>query len=68
VNLQLHSEALIEQVWRCTLRRSSSQFGDPLAGYDQERMTEYMQAVDWRRAGSWDSIHQLVNPQPWECD
>jgi len=27
-----------------------------------------MEEVDRRHAGCCDSIHQLVNSQPWECD
>ena len=27
-----------------------------------------LEALDGRRARCWDSIHQLVNSTPWECD
>ena len=43
-----------------------SEFGDALGGLDRPRL-EYLEAVNRRRAGCWDSIHQLVNSQPWEC-
>jgi len=53
----MHSEAVIERVWRCTWRpRSSalrctwrpcsSEFGDALAGYDRARLEEYLEAVN----------------------
>jgi len=32
------------------------------------RLDEYLEAVDGRRARCWDTIHQLVNSQPGECD
>jgi len=31
----MHLEAVIERVWRCTWRTSSSEFGDALAGRDR---------------------------------
>jgi hypothetical protein len=91
VNSEMHLEAVIERVWRCTWRpRSSefgdafgghdhvtqrctgrpwsSEFGDALAGHDQARSEEYLEAVDRRRAGCANSIHQFVNSQRWEYD
>jgi len=62
VNSEMHSE-----LW-------SSESRDALAaGYDRGRLEEYLEvvdpeAVDGRRARCWDSIHQLVNSKPWECD
>jgi len=53
---------------RCTWRPWSSEFGYALAGHDGARSGEYLKAVDRRRAGCWDSIHQLVNSQPWKYD
>ena len=53
---------------RCTWKPWSSEFGDALAGYDRVRSEEYLEAVDRRRVGCWDSIHQLINLQSWEYD
>jgi len=67
-SLDIHLVAVIERVWRCTWRLWSSEFGDALGGRDEVRLDEYLEAVDGRLARCWDSIHQLVNSQPWECD
>jgi len=79
-NSELHLEAVIKCVWRCTwMSRSrwalrcrwrawSSKFGHRLGGHDRARLVKYLEAVNRRCAGCWDSIHQLVNMQPWECD
>jgi len=67
-SLEIHLVAVIERVWRCTWRMWSSEFGDALGGQDEVRLDEYLEAVDGRCARCWDSIHQLVNSQPWECD
>jgi len=61
-------EAIIDQVCRCTLRPWSSEFRDALWGRNRGSRDEYMEPVDGRRAGCWDSFHQFVNSQPWECD
>jgi len=53
-SLEIHLEAAIERVWRCTWRPWSSEFGQVLGG---SRWTVRQ-----------DSIHQVVNSQPWECD
>jgi len=54
VSLEIHLEAVIERVWRHTWRPWSSEIGRVLG------------------SGRWmarrDSIHQLGNSQPWECD
>ena len=42
----MHLEIVIERVGRCTLRLCPSEFGDALAGYDQARLEEYLEAVD----------------------
>jgi hypothetical protein len=34
LNLEMHLEAVIERVWRCTWRPLSSEFGDALGGHD----------------------------------
>jgi len=38
----------------------SSEFGDALEGHHCASFEEYMEAVNGRRAGCYDSIHQLV--------
>jgi len=68
VNFEMHSQAMIEWVGSCTWRPWLSQFGDALGGRDRERLNEYLEAVNGRRAGCWDPIRQLVNSQPCECD
>ena len=35
MNSEMHWEAVIEEVWRCTLRLSSSEFGDPIGDRDR---------------------------------
>jgi len=67
-SLEIHLEAVIERVWRCTWRLWLSEFGDALGGRDEVRLDEYFEAVHGRRARCWDSIHKLVNSQPWECE
>ena len=52
-------EAIIERIWR-------PQSCD-LGGSNCASLHKYLDAVDGWRAGCWDSTHQLVNPQPWEC-
>jgi len=54
VSLEIDLEAVIKWVWRFTWRPWSSEIGQVLG---RGRWTA-------RR----DSIHQLVNAQPWECD
>jgi len=88
-SLEIHLEAVIERVWRCTWRPWSSKVGDALGGRDRASLEMHWEAVieqvwryTWRLwsseigrvlgGGRWtaprDSIHQLVNSQPWECD
>jgi len=40
VNSVIHSEAVIEPVWRCTCRRYSSVFGDTLEGRDRVELRD----------------------------
>jgi hypothetical protein len=73
VNSEMYWEAVIKQVCRCTGRPWLSEIGDALTGYDRARLEEYLdmidlEAVDGRGARWWDSIYQLVNSKPWECD
>jgi len=43
---KMNWEAVIDRVWRCTLRLWLSEFGDALAGYAWARLGEYLEAVD----------------------
>jgi len=61
-------EDIIERLWIYTCRPWSNEFGDALGGCDWVRVDEYLEPVNGERAGCLDSIHQLVNSQPWECD
>ena len=56
----MHLQTMIVRTWR----RYLSEFGHR----DRVRLDEYLEAVDVRRAGCCESIHQLVNLQQWECD
>jgi len=38
VNSEIHSEAVIERVWRCTWRPRLSEFGHALRGRDRARL------------------------------
>jgi len=62
--LEIDLEGMIVWTWR----PKSSKFGDSLGGRDPARLDEYLEAVGGLRAGCCDSIHHLVNSQPWECD
>jgi len=42
----MHLEAMIDRVWRCTLKMRMSQIHDALDGYDQEGMDKDMETVD----------------------
>jgi hypothetical protein len=46
VNREVHLEAAINRVSRCTGRPSSSKIQDALAGYDRARLVEYLEAAD----------------------
>jgi len=52
----------------CTSRPYSSEFGDTIGGHCPARLDEYMEVVDGLLAGCWDSIIELVNFKPWQCD
>jgi hypothetical protein len=45
VNSEIHSEAVIEEVWRYTWRRESSDIGDTLAGRNRVRLDMHSNAV-----------------------
>jgi len=44
--LKMPLEAVINRVWRCTVRLWPSEFGDALAGFDGATLEEYLEAVD----------------------
>jgi len=52
MNSEMHLEAVIDRVWRYTLRPRSSEFGDALGGPDRASLDEYLEAVDRQRAGT----------------
>ena len=56
-------------VFRYHILLSISPTPDP-ARYsrDRVRLEEYLEVVDGRRTRCWDTIHELVNSQPWKCD
>jgi len=60
--------AVIKQVSRYTWRPWSSMFCDKLWGWDPACFDEYLEEVVGSRPGCWDSNHQLVISQLWECD
>jgi len=45
VNLEMHSEGVIKQVWRCTWRSWSSGFGDTLVGCDRVSVEMHLEVV-----------------------
>jgi hypothetical protein len=45
-SLEIHWEAMIKRVWRCTSRPRSSDLREALSGYDRARLEEYLEAVD----------------------
>ena len=63
-SLEIPFEAMIERVWICTWRAWWCKIGVR----NRATLDLNLQEVDGRRAGCWDSFHQLVNLQPWECD
>jgi len=67
-SLEMHWEAVILKTQRCTWRSWLSEFSAALRGQEIARWEEYLEAVDGRCTGCWDSIHQIVNSQWWECD
>ena len=47
MNSEMHLEAVIERVWRCTWRPRLSELRDALAaGYDRGRLEENLEVVD----------------------
>ena len=53
-SLEIHLEAIIERVWRCTWRPWSSEFRDALGGCDWVRLETHFEAVIervWRYTG-----------------
>jgi len=45
VTLEMHTETVIERVWRCTLRPRSSQLRDALGGRDRASLEMHLEAV-----------------------
>jgi len=45
-SLEIHLEAVIERVWRCTGRPLSSGFEDTLGGRNRASLDQYLEAVD----------------------
>ena len=43
---EMHFEAVIDGVWRCTGRPRWSQLRDALGGYDRARLEEYLEVID----------------------
>jgi hypothetical protein len=43
--VEIHLEAVIEQVQRCTLKLRPSEFGDALGGLDQPSLDMHLEAV-----------------------
>jgi len=66
VNSEIHSEIMTERVWRYTWRPRWCKLGGRYrasleircGGCDRATLDEYLQALDGRRAGCWESIHQ----------
>jgi len=51
VNSEIHSEAVMEQVWGCTWRPRSSELRDALAGRDRATLEMHFEAMikrGWR--------------------
>jgi hypothetical protein len=45
VSLEMHLEAAIEQVWRCTWRPRLSEFGDPIGSHEQATLLMHLGAA-----------------------
>ena len=58
MNLEMHIEAVIERVWRCTLEAVIER---------NWRWSIWRQSVG-REARRVLRLYSLVNSQPWECD
>jgi hypothetical protein len=46
MNTQMHWQAMIERVWRCTWKPRSCELRDALGGHDRSRLEEYLEEVD----------------------
>ena len=56
VNSEIHSAAVIEQVWRCTWRPRSSALRDALGSRDKASLEMHLQGMierDWRSTWKW---------------
>jgi len=47
VNSEVHLEAMIERVWRCTLRLRSSDLRDALGGRDRATLQLHLETERW---------------------
>ena len=63
MSLVIHSEAIIEGVWRLWV----SELRNALRGRNRGGFNNYSEAVYAWRIGCWDSIQRLVNLQLWKC-
>ena len=45
MNSEMHLQAVIEQVWICTWKLRSSEFGDALGGHDLANLQAVMERV-----------------------
>jgi hypothetical protein len=52
LNSEMHLEAAIERVWRCTWRPRSSEFGDAFGGRDRGSLDMHLQAMIEQDRGS----------------
>ena len=53
VNSSIHSEAVIERVWRCNWRSRVNEHRDALGGRDRARLEMHMEAeAEWTQRAS----------------
>ena len=45
MSVEMHLEAVIERMWRCTLRPGSSEFGHALGGQDRVNSEMPLEAI-----------------------
>ena len=75
VNSGIHSEAVIELVWRCTWRLGSSKFGDAHGGRDSASLEMHLEAAIgrvWDAIGSCDRVTEELHLEAaigrvWRC-
>ena len=64
MNLKMHSKIVNEQVWRCTCRPESSEFGDELAGRDRASLEMHIGGHD---RANLEAVIKRVRTSPWEA-